>query len=59
MQDRWRRVGPPRHQRGARQHREQNDKYLELGFHGFENLRLSIRAEARRGQYRAPYSRRS
>jgi hypothetical protein len=31
-------IDPPRQQRGARQHRQQNQKYLELGFHGVQFL---------------------
>ena len=50
QQDRRRDIDPPRQQRGARQYRQQNQKYLEFGFHGRDSSRSSIGAEAGRGQ---------
>ena len=45
QQDRRRDVDAPRQQRGARQHRQQNQKNLELGFHG---PRCAIHSESTR-----------
>ena len=49
QQDGRRDVGPPRQQRGARQHRQQDEKNLKLGFHE-QSFGSSIRPEAGRGQ---------